>query len=324
MDELREAWDKEGYVVLRGAAPADAFAAYPDELAAARDGLLVRVPGEDHVSLATRHGPDEPAGAIDPYAIVAAARALLLSPALVELLTAIYDGDAPLLFDAAETSAGAPDAGPYRDATFTALADAPQTLVTIAVALGDAALTLHPGSEHIDTTTFSGRYRAFNPERDGDAALQRHRDELAAALGDETETITLQPRDAIAWSAGLVHLPVSGAALVAHLCPGSVQPAWFAYRPERARHAPFAGGAAWLASQHYDLVDALAPADPPAGVEDEEELERVEEALRDHDEDLAYEPGPPPPQSPAGQPASARRAGGLVDSVRGLLHRRGR
>ncbi|WCB95483.1 hypothetical protein DSM104299_04231 [Baekduia alba] len=319
----------DGHVVLEQAAPADALADYPAQRAAALDGLLARRPHAEHVELATQLAPDEPAAAADPYAIVDAARALLLSPPLVALLTARFDGDPPLLFDAAETAAGAPDDGPYRDATFTALADRPETLVTIAVALGpdDATFTFHPGSQAIATTAFSGRHRAFNPERDGDAALQRHRDQLAAALGDDapTDTITLHPGDVVAWSADLVHLPVAGAALVAHLCPTTVQPAWFAYRPERALHAVIADGAAWLTSQHYDLVDAVAPEPDaePTDVEDAEQIERVGEALREHDEDLAIEPGPIPEPTPP-SPAAARRPGGLVDSVRGLLSRRGR
>src|SRR4051794_18611577 len=97
-----ERFHADGYVVLEQAAPADALAAYPDQRAAARDGLLARRPHAEQVELATQVAPDQAAGAIDPYAIVDAARALLLAPALVDLLTNLYDGDPPLLFDAAE------------------------------------------------------------------------------------------------------------------------------------------------------------------------------------------------------------------------------
>jgi hypothetical protein len=316
-----QGFEQDGYAVLPGAAPQDALAAYAEQRAAARDGLLVRRPGADHVELATSVSDDQ-AGAVDPYAIVDAARALLLSPALTQLLTTAYDGDAPLLFDALESAAGGPDGDrAHRDATFTALAHRPETLVTLAVALGpdDATFTCRPGSHRIETTPFSGRHRAFNPERDGDAALERHHEELEAALVPETDTITLHPGDAVAWTADLVHAPIAGPALVAHLCPSGVQPAWFAYRPERARHAAAADGAAWLTTQHYDLVDAVSPEAAPAGVEDDPELERVEEALREHDEELAIEP---PAPEPTGR--GAGRQGGLVDSVRGLLNRRGR
>jgi len=321
MDDLREAWERDGYVVLRAASPTDLIATYDAELAAERDGLLVRGPGDAHVSLATQEA-DRTVGAVDPYALSAAARALLLPPALVRLVTDLLGG-APLLFDATEATAGGPDAGnAYRDATFTALAAEPETLVAAAVALADGAhLTLFPGSHRLATTPFSGRHRAFNPERDGDDALQRHRAELDAALGDAPDTITLEAGDVLLWSAGLVHTAVAGAALVAHLCPARVQPAWFAYRPERARLAAHEDGAAWIASQHYDLLDAVAPEDePPVGVEDEPELERVEDALREHDDD-----NPAAPPTPSAPPSVAgRRSGGLVDSVRGLMNRRGR
>jgi hypothetical protein len=311
MDELREAWERDGYVVLRGVGSAAQIAGYAEELAAARDGLLVRGPGDEHVSLAS--AVTGGAGAVDPYALSAAARALLLAPEVVRFLTRdAFDGDAPLLFDATETAAGPPDDGPYRDATFTALDAEPETLVTAAVALdAGAEVSLFAGSREIPTAPFSGRYRHFNLERDGEAALQRHRDELAAALGPDTVVITLQPGDVILWSADLVHAPVLGAALIAHLCPTRVHPTWFAYRPERARHAAQADGTAWVATQHYDLLDAVAPEQAPVGVQDEPELKRVEEALRQHDESL-------PPSS------GGRRSGGLVDSVRGIIGRRGR
>jgi hypothetical protein len=320
MDDLRQAWEQDGYVVLRGVAPTEQIAAYARELAANRDGLLVRSPGDEHVSLAsTNQSPDDGLGAVDPYALSAAARALLLPPDHVRFLTRdVFNNDAPLLFDAVETEAGAPDDGPFRDATYVALATEPETLVTATIALdANVELTLFPGSQQIPTTPFSGRYRAYNPERDGDAALQRHRDELTAALGKDrpSETITLNPGDALLCSADLVHNPVTGSALIAHLCPVRVQPSWFIYRPERARHAAHADGTAWIATQHYDLLDAVAPEEPPVGVQDEPELERVAQALREHDEGAA--PQPPPP-------VSGRRGGGLVDSVRGLMNRRGR
>ncbi len=321
MDDLRQAWEQDGYVVLRGVAPAEQIAAYTHELDANRDGLLVRAPGDEHVSLATstNQSPDERPGAVDPYALSPAARALLLPPDLVRFLTRdVFNNDAPLLFDAVETAAGPPDDGLFRDATYVALATEPNTLVTATIALdAGAELTLFPGSQQIPTTPFSDRYHHHNPERDGTAALQHHRDEITAALGHEpvSNTITLNPGDAVLWSANLVHTPVTGSALIAHLCPVRVQPSWFTYRPERARHAAHADGTAWIATQHYDLVDAVAPEDVPVGVRDEPELERVEQALREHDDSSA-------PQPPT--PVSGRRSGGLVDSVRGLMNRRGR
>jgi hypothetical protein len=328
MDDLRDAWERDGYVVLRGAAAVEAIAAYPSDLARVHDGLLVRGPGDEHVSLAIHATNDRPPGAIDPYAISPVARALLLPAAVTTFLTARFGDDAPLLFDAAGAAAGSPEpAGtPYRDATFVALATEPETLVTIAVALGESpvTVTVFPGSQKIPTRPFSGRYRHVNPERDGEAALQRHRDELAAALGDdaESDTITLSPGDVLIWSADLVHGAIEGAALIAHLCPTRVQPGWFAYRPERARHASYDDGSAWIASQHYDLVDALAPEQALANTDENVELERVEDALREHDADNAA-----PTQTRQNPPTASglgRRGGGLVDSVRGLMNRRGR
>jgi hypothetical protein len=332
MDDLRQAWERDGYVVLRGAAPTGWIAAYAQELADAREGLLVRGPGDDHVSLAAQAPDDRSTGAVDPYALSDAARALLLSPEVVRFLARdVFGGDAPLLFDATEAAAGPPERdGPYRDATYTALASEPESLVTATVALESAAtLTAFPGSQAIATTPFSGRYPHYNPERDGDDALRRHRQELATALAGEpaTDTITLDAGDVALWSAGLVHTAVSGHALVAHLCPAHVRPSWFAYRPERARHAAHDDGTAWIATQHYDLADAVALESAPAEAPDEPELERVAEALREHDAENAPEAVPEDDPAPRQEPPSSqsgRRGGGLLDSVRGLMNRRGR
>jgi hypothetical protein len=304
--------DRDGYVVLRGAAPQEAIDAYARERVELRDGLLVREPGADHVSLATQSSPD--AAAVDPYALSVGARALLLSEPLTTLLHERF-GEAPLLFDATESGDAAPQ-DPYRDATFVALATEPETLTTAAVALGDdVTITVFPGSQAIATTPFSGRYRHHNAERDGDGALTRHHDELRSALG-EPDTITLQRGDVLVWSADLVHGPVAGPALVAHLSPARVAPGWFAYRPERARYADH-HGRAQIATQHYDLLDAVTRVEDEQAPPEESAFERIEDALREHDDDQATEQTPPA----AGTP---RRAGGLVDSVRGMLGRRGR
>jgi hypothetical protein len=311
-------WERDGFLVLRGAASEAAIGEYAQELAADRSGLLVREPGAEHVSLATQATED--AAAVDPYAISPAARTLLLPEALTSLLHERY-GEAPLLFDA--TGSQAADPGIDRDATFVALAAEPETLVTAAVALGpqETTVIVFPGSQTIATTPFSGRYAHYTPERDGEAALAGHRDELQAALGDP-DTITLHQGDVLVWSAGLVHGPVTGLALVAHFCPIRVAPGWFAYRPERAQHARHDDGRAWIATQYYDLVDATAPEAAPQA----SEIERVEDALREHDVELATEPQPGTQQQPSSPASSAapRRSGGLVNSVRGILGRRDR
>jgi hypothetical protein len=253
---------------------------------------------------------------VDPYALSDAARALLLAPTVVGFLTdAVYDGTPPLLFDAVEAAAGAPDPAPYRDSTYTALADQPQRLVTLAVAVGDAQLVVYPGSQTIATAPFSGRYRHFNPERDGEGALADHRARLAEQLAGadaEPRRVELAPGDVLLWRGDLVHTAPEGRALVAHLVPEHAEPGWFTYRPQRARRAP--AGDAWIASQHYDLDggEAFEPRPGPS-------LEAVGEALQAHDAVQAQDPAQPQ----AGPAGAAPRRGGLVSSVRGLMGRRG-
>src|SRR4051794_1219600 len=62
--------DEQGYQVLRGAVDAQTIDAYTREREAARDGLLARERGAEHVELLAQASED--AGAVDPYAIVGA------------------------------------------------------------------------------------------------------------------------------------------------------------------------------------------------------------------------------------------------------------
>src|SRR3954468_18132279 len=124
--------DGDGFEVLRGALGEGATTRYDEGAAAAREVLRVRGPGEEQPSLATQRAPGE-AGVLDPYAVVPAARELLLAPPLVARLAELL-GAAPLLIDASETAAGAPDDGPHRDATWTGLDDPDAPLAVAVVA----------------------------------------------------------------------------------------------------------------------------------------------------------------------------------------------
>jgi hypothetical protein len=288
-------WPEDGYEVLQDAAPADAVARYAAERDAARDWLLMRVPGDEHPSPA---GPDG-AGVVDPHAVVPAARDLLLGPAVAAALTQRL-GAAPLLLDSAEATAGAPATSWHRAATFVALADDDAPLVVVVAALGAVELAVRPGSQRVATARFSGRYRAVNPERDGPDAVARHHDELAAAVEHLAPvTVALVAGDVALLHGDLVHEPVRGPALVGHASPEHVPPRWFAYRPERARRA--AHGGAWLTSRFYDLDDAAPAAEAQAA--SDVDVDRVQDQLPSL--------GPPP-----------RRSGGLVGTVRGLMGRR--
>jgi hypothetical protein len=310
---MAQAWDQDGFTVLPGVAPAEALGAYDAELEAEHDRLLVRSPGDEHPALAARH-ERAPAGAVDPYAVSAAARELLLGERLAEALSERLGGPAPLLIDAAESAAGPFDDGPHRDTTYVA-ASAPETLLGLVVAqAAGVTVAVYPGSQRLTPDLFSARYHHHNPERDGAQALAEHRARLAAALaegGAERRELTLDAGDALVFQGLLVHEPVAGRALVGHVLPAHEQPGWFAYRPQRSGRAPY--GRAWMASQHYDLKGAVAdaPAPPPAPEPEvtEEALELTEEALERHDA--------PPGEEP-------RRKGGLAGAVRGLIGRRGR
>lgn len=310
---MAQGWHQDGFEILGDVTAEAALGAYDGELEAARDRLLVRSPGDEHPALAVRH-ERAPAGAIDPYAVSAAARELLLGRRLAEALRERLGGAAPLLIGAVETAAGPFDDAPHRDTTYVA-ASAPEALLGLVVAqAGDVSVAIYPGSQALAVELFSGRYHHHNVERDGAGALAAHRDRLAQALaegGCERRELTLAAGEVLVFSGLLVHEPVAGRALVGHALPAHAQPGWFAYRPQRSGRAPY--GPAWLASQHYDLEGAGddRPALPRALAPEvtETTLELTEEALERHD------------APPGGEP---RRKGGIGGAVRGIIGRRGR
>lgn len=296
----RGAWDEAGFVVLHAAAPSEAIERLDGELEAAHDRLLVRVPGDDHPSLPSRAGGRAHAGAVDPYVVCPAAREVLLARGVVAFLRDVL-GQPPMLIDAVEATAGAPDPGPFRDATYVPLSD-PEALVGIAVATGDARLRVHRGSHRLPVLRFSGRYRHVNPERDGEHALDEHRAalrELLDAHDVAEDQLELSPGDVVLWRAELVHRAVEGPALAGHLAPRSAEPWWFGHRPDRAVRVPHGG--AWFTSRHYSLADlpgaephdAASPPAPPAGAAHEPPaVDVVEHELERHD-GVATTPRPP-------------------------------
>ncbi|MBI5105935.1 MAG: phytanoyl-CoA dioxygenase family protein [Solirubrobacterales bacterium] len=316
---LRRTWEEHGCVVLEGTVPDDAIDRLLEDLARAAaegdDRLLARTPEDPDGYVPLRAGAAVEHVA-DPHAHLAAARDLLLSDALVAWLRLVFDAE-PLLFRALAVERGEAQ-GPHQDSAYVAVSS-PQALVSAYVALEDAQegsgeLVYWEGSHRVPEHLFSGRYKHWNPERDGDAEHEAWRRELEEHVA-ELPRRTFLPRkgDVLVWSADLVHAaaPVTDEgrtrrSLVAHYCPVGVEPAYFGYREDRRTTVAYNGGR--YASEHHDLEPEPAPP--------EEEEETIPTAAEQ--QAVRAERRQPSGAEPSGQPLR-RRSGGLVGRVRGIL-----
>jgi len=328
-----EQWLREGYIVLRGALSDQAVGRAHAALPALRQRLPCRRRGELLAS-PPRAGVDEPAAAtLDPHAPSQEIRDVLLATPIVDWTTIVFD-ESPLLMDSIVGACSTPAGLAHRDPSLVVVSS-PLELVGARIALADGPpFTVWPRSHRLPEHPFSGVSRHYNPERDGVDALREHDERLLAdaeEAGLEPVALSLAPGDVVLWSADLLHddpLDADAAALVAHYCPASREPAWFPTLPHRTRRLSHNGG--WLVSRHAELADASADAAPPEPVETPA-LEVVEAVLERHDESAAPERSPvptahspaPPPETPPPAPAThGRREGGLVGGVRRLLGRR--
>ncbi len=330
-----EHWLRDGYVLLRGAVAPETARRAAETLGALRGTLPVRRPGDQQPS------PSGDGALLDPHAASVTVRDVLLATPIVDWLTLVFE-EPPLLVDSVVGGCATPTGLPHRDPSLVAIS-APLELAGARIALADGPpFSIIPGSHRLPERPFSGVARHFNPERDGGDALREHDERLleaARAAGLQPVELPLTGGDVVLWSADLVHDDPAGddSALVAHYCPATREPAWFATLPHRGRRLSHNAG--WLVSRHAELTDAPRPPDgdrPAEAHELESErapepapapaIEVVEDALERHDADTRDVPAssaaPPRPQPTHG--AQAHREGGLVGGVRRLLGRRGR
>jgi ectoine hydroxylase-related dioxygenase (phytanoyl-CoA dioxygenase family) len=266
-EQLRS-WATNGYIVLEGAVPADAIDRFREDVTRAYEEgdqrVLVRTPANPHGYEPLRAGTS-PATArlVDSYAHYPSARELLFAQPIVDWLRLVF-GDDPMLFQSLTFDRGSQQ-GMHQDTAYVVVSS-PLELAASWIALedireGSGELMYYERSHRLPEYKFSGAYKHWNPERDGDEQHGEWATLLnvnAEKLGMPRRTFVPKKGDVLIWSADLVHggapptdESLTRRSLVGHYCPRTVAPNWFTYRKDRFAIVPAGGG--YFASEHYDL-----------------------------------------------------------------------
>jgi phytanoyl-CoA hydroxylase len=260
-------WIAKGYVILEGAIPAGTCDAFSEELARMwREGasdVLMQVPGQHG------GGPIAPGTSpvqnrvVDIYAVRSAALDLLFAKPIVRFLGLVFDKD-PLLFQSLTFECGSEQAI-HQDTAYVVV-HPPLSLAAAWIALqdvqeGSGELQYYEGSHRLPTQLFSGEYKHWNRDRDGDEAHGKWLESLhvkSRELALPLRTFRPKQGDVLIWSADLAHggAPVQDRSLtrrslVGHYCPVGSSPNYFTYRSDRQTTGVFPGGQ--YSSEYYDL-----------------------------------------------------------------------
>lgn len=266
-DRLRH-WLEHGYAVLEQAvdpAVCDQICSDLDDAFARGEGrLLVHSPASRDYQPLVAGMDTERARVVDIYAYYEAARQALFSPAIVEFLRTAFDDD-PLLFQSLTFERGSQQ--PLHQDTAFVVVIPPLELAAAWIALedirpGSGELAYLEGSHRLPEYLFSGRFKHWNPKRDGQSQhdeWQRRIEGNAQLMGMERRTFLPRKGDVLIWAADLAHggSPVTDPALsrrslVGHYCPMRAEPIYFRLHPSRRRTVRMSAGA--YASQHYRIT----------------------------------------------------------------------
>lgn len=269
-DRLRS-WVQRGYAILEGAvkpAVCDQLRADLDEAFGRGDErLLIHSPATTGYQPLTAGLDTDRARVVDVYVYYESARQALFSKDIVEFLTAVFD-DRPLLFQSLTFERGSQQ--PIHQDTAFVVVDSPLELAASWIALediqpGSGELSYLEGSHRLPEYLFSGRYKHWNPKRDGHQQheeWQRSLHENAERLGMERRAFRPRKGDVLIWAADLAHgggevtdPALTRRSLVGHYCPARVEPIYFKLDPTRRTRVLLQGGG--YASQHYPIVPNL-------------------------------------------------------------------
>ena len=246
--QLRD-WHENGYVVLPQAIPhadIDALRRRFDDLPNnAPAGLQVTLP---EATQGVPYNPDDisvhaSARIVDCYHHFPEARSILFAEPVKSFLETVL-GAEPLLTQSLSFQYGSEQ--PLHQDTSFVIMTSPMKFAAVWVALedvrpGSGALQYMPGSHQWGDFLFSGRFKHWDRERDGEAALidwQTWLDTEARKRNVEPEVFYGKKGDVFIWHSGLAHggSPVTDEqatrqSLVGHYCPIGVRPLYHFYKP---------------------------------------------------------------------------------------------
>ena len=245
-------WMANGFVVLPNAVDARRCEALKAEIdRACRDGddeILMQDSITRAVTPVPKDASTDMVRIVDMYAVSATARSVLFASEIVDYLRLVFDDD-PLLFQSLSFEKGSQQ-GIHQDTAYVVV-DRPMELVAAWIALedvqpGSGELAYIPGSHRLPEYCFSGEFKHWSPDRDGDEqhhAWSRHLHDRSRELGLEHQTFLPKRGDVFIWSADLAHggssITRPGStrrSIVGHYCPAAATPHFFSYQPGRSKH----------------------------------------------------------------------------------------
>lgn len=264
---LLRQWNEQGYVIFRGAVNgrnidllADEFARLPQ---AYPPGL--HITGNAHRESRPYRPeliqPHESIRIVDYYFYSPRARTILFDPTIVRFLRTVFDAE-PILTQSLSFEHGSEQVM-HQDTAFvimnTPLRFAAAWIALEDIAEGSGELMYFPGSHRWGDFLFSGRFKHWDRERDGEAQLEAWyawMNEQAAKRGVSRAIFRASKGDLLIWHAGLCHggAPILDSALtrkslVGHYCSSGTRPLYHYYKPAQRRIYEVAGNR--FSSSHY-------------------------------------------------------------------------
>ena len=237
-------FDEHGYVILRNAIPHELCDNICEVLDNAyqygNETINAQFPDEQGVKRAIKAGDSyKSARIIDTYMVMPEILTALFNEKIKEFLTVAFEEE-PLLFQSLNFIEGSGQRL-HQDTAFVVTSE-PMKLIASWIALediqqGSGELNFVPGSHRYKEYLFSGKYKHFNPERDGQRALQYFYDHLEKEIkkkNGQVSNFLAKKGDVLLWHADLYHggspVELDGVtrkSLVGHYCPLSAEPNFF-------------------------------------------------------------------------------------------------
>lgn len=251
--ERLQQWHEDGVVIINDAIDDATIDALVQELDQLRDSHPkgLRVTGGGHrESRPYAPGlikPHDSIRIVDFYFFSPAARQVLFHPAIMRFLRLVFEAE-PLLTQSLNFEHGSEQAI-HQDAAFVVM-NCPLRLAASWVALedireGSGELVYYPGSHRWGDFLFSGRFKHWDRERDGEAQVRAASDWMHAEArrrGVRQEVFRPRKGGVLLWHAGLAHggAPIQNPgltrrSLVGHYCAAGVRPLYHYYKPTHRR-----------------------------------------------------------------------------------------